>query len=91
MQLLTEKCTLLLYASKPALLKFNNICVFLGCDLLIQLLLKSLLSVYDDSLEDCFHHVPICSCTMKYIAFYPITNRLTRFLPVICQYSCFFV
>ena len=33
--------------------------MFLGCDLPIQLLLKSLSNAYDDRLVDGFHHVPI--------------------------------
>ena len=54
-----------------------RIYVFLGCDLPIQLLLKSLSIVCDDRLVDHFHHV----LTTKYVAF----------TPVIYQYSCFFV
>ena len=35
-----------------------SICVFLDCDLPIQLLLKSLSSEYDYRLVDLFHHIP---------------------------------
>ena len=47
------------------------ICMLLGCDLAIQLLLTSSSSNYDDRLVDHFHHVLI------YI--YAWTNRLTCF------------
>ena len=69
------------------------ICMFLSCDLPIQLLLKLLSSEFDDRLEDRFHHVEvywftsrttkICNslCLNKYI-------DLHIFLPVIYQYSC---
>ena len=40
-------------------LKLRLMCVFLGCDLLMQLLLKSLSSAYNDRLVDPFHHIPI--------------------------------
>ena len=42
------------------------ICMFLGCDLPIQLQLKSLSSVFDDRLVDRFHHAQ--SQTMKFVA-----------------------
>ena len=46
------------------------ICKFLGCDLPIKLLIKSLSSILYDRLVDCFYHVKI------HIASYKIYNNL---------------
>ena len=65
------------------------IILFLGCDMPIQLVL---LNEYVDRLEDHFIMYQFTSWTMKYAIFYAWIKRLTYvFLPVIYQYSCFFV
>ena len=46
------------------------ICVFLDCDLPIQLLLKSLSNEYHDRLEDLFIMYLFTSRTTKYVTFY---------------------
>ena len=67
------------------------ICMFLGCDMPIQLMLSS---DYDDNdrLEDRFIMYRFTSRTTKYVTFYALTNRLTRFstcnLPVAAASLC---
>ena len=59
-------CHVLIQVSQDGfMLRF--ICLLLGCDLLIQLMLKSPSSEYDDKLEDCFIMHRFTSQTMKYI------------------------
>ena len=53
------------------------ICMFLGCDMPIQLVLSS---EYDD-----YEIVSSCTDSRHGVTFYASTNRLTRFLPVIYQ------
>ena len=53
------------------------ICIFLGCDLPIQLLLKSLSRTYHDRLVDHFTVYWFMSWTTNYVIFYTWTNRLT--------------
>ena len=55
------------------------ICMFLGCGLPIQLLLKSLSNQYDHSLDDRFIKYRSTLWTMKYVIFYTWPNRLTHY------------
>ena len=67
-----------------------RICVFLGCDLPIQLLLKSLSSTMRINLVDQFHYVKNHITNYEICNIPAWTNRFPRFLPVIYLYSCFF-
>ena len=64
------------------------ICVFLGCDMPIQLVLSS---EYDDRMEDHFIMYGFTSRTTKYVTFMLEQMDLRIFLPVIYQFSFFFV
>ena len=46
------------------------ICMFLGCDLPIQLLLKCISSEYHDRLENCFIMYQFTPQTTSYVTFY---------------------
>ena len=69
--------------------------MFLGCDLPIQLLLKSLSSPYNDRLIDRFHYVQInlanYKISTKYQTFMLEQMDLHVFSTMVYQYSCFFV
>ena len=58
-------------------LMLRLICMFLGCDLPIQLLLKSLPSEYDDRLVDCFIMYRFTSQTTKCICNILCLNKQT--------------
>ena len=79
-------------SSQPGWFMLRLLCAFLGHDLPIQLLLKLLSSTYNgDRLIDHFHHVPVHITNYKYVTLCVWTNRQTRFIPMIYQYSCFFM
>ena len=64
--------------------------MFLGCDMPIQLVLSS---EYDDKLEDRFIMYRFTLRTTKYVTLIFMLEHIDLhiFLPVIYQYSCFFV
>ena len=90
LELLTSEmfCLVLIQVNQDGFM-FRLICMFLGCDLTIQLILKS--STYDDRLVDHFHYISVrCYeiCNILYL------NKLTYmlfYLHVLYQYNCFFV
>ena len=67
------------------------ICMFLGCDMPVQLVLSSEYDDYD-RLEDRFIMYWFTSQTTKYVTFYAWTNRLTHFstcnLPITAASLC---
>ena len=78
----------MIQSSEPDGFMLRLICVFLGCDLPIRQLLKSVSSKYDDRLEDHFY---LLSCVNSHHSEMLEQTDLDIFLPVIYKYSCFFV
>ena len=90
---ITNKCNAFgMYCFKPSRMVWClDLCVFWGCNLPIQLILKSS-DTYLDRLVDHFHHVPIhVTNYTKYVTFHAWKIDLHIFLHVIYQYSCYFV
>ena len=66
------------------------ICMFLGCDLPIQLLLKWLSSTYNNRLADRFYNIRFTLPTIQTMQHFMLEQiDLVIFLPVIYQYSSF--
>ena len=73
-------------------LMLRFICVFLACDLPIQLLLN-LLRTYHDRLVDGFHLILIPITNYEICIQHFVLEQIDMhiFLPVVYQYSCFYV
>ena len=84
-------CRVLIQVSQDGfMLRFICMLLALGCDLLIQLLLKLLSSLYDKRLVDHFHLALIRELQNMWHLMLEQVD-LYIFVSVIYQYSCFFV